>query len=146
MSNEERPIEVGDRFETRDDRDAGRVVEVMHILKFPWGRPPLNANQRLHWAAKSRLTKDIREVTAWLAKSAEVPAMPRCEVQLAWTVTDSRRRDEDNIYPTFKAMCDGLVDAGIVPDDTPDLMVKLAPVIERGDTAQLVLTVCEATA
>lgn len=29
MAKDERPIEVGDRFETRDSRDAGRVVEVV---------------------------------------------------------------------------------------------------------------------
>lgn len=27
-----RPIEVGDRFETRDSRDAGRIVEVVELL------------------------------------------------------------------------------------------------------------------
>ena len=38
-------------------------------------------------------------------------------------------------------MCDGLVDAGIVPDDTPDLMVKHMPVIEHGTRAHMVLRV-----
>lgn len=32
---DERPIEVGDRFETRDERDAGRVVEVIEVLSGP---------------------------------------------------------------------------------------------------------------
>ncbi|WP_405375953.1 MULTISPECIES: hypothetical protein [unclassified Microbacterium] len=30
--NDTRPIEVGDRFETRDSRDAGRIVEVIEVL------------------------------------------------------------------------------------------------------------------
>lgn len=32
MSKDTRPIEVGDRFETLDGRDAGRVVEVVEAL------------------------------------------------------------------------------------------------------------------
>lgn len=33
--NELRPIEVGDRFETLDDRDAGRVVEITQFVDGP---------------------------------------------------------------------------------------------------------------
>lgn len=33
--NAERPIEVGDRFETEDERDEGRVVEVIEIVAAP---------------------------------------------------------------------------------------------------------------
>ena len=44
-------------------------------------------------------------------------------------------------------MCDGLVDAGIVPDDTPEFMDKRAPVIryEPGGVARMELTVEEAS-
>lgn len=35
MSKDTRPIEVGDRFESRDKRDAGRVVEVTEFLSGP---------------------------------------------------------------------------------------------------------------
>lgn len=31
MATDERPIEVGDRFEDRDTRNAGRVVEVREV-------------------------------------------------------------------------------------------------------------------
>ena len=51
-----------------------------------------------------------------------------------WIVTDARKRDEDNVVPTLKALCDGLVDAGVVADDTPRYMVKHMPkiVLRRG--------------
>lgn len=116
-----------------------------YTLTFPWPRPPLSANDRLHWARKSRLTKEIRTTAFMLARNGRIPAMGCCQVQLVWTVTDRRRRDSDNTYPTFKAMCDGLVDAGVVPDDTPEFMVKLAPVIlhEPGGTGRVELTVQE---
>lgn len=113
----------------------------MTTLTFDWTRPPLNANQRYHWAKKAKLSRQIRDTTAHLAKTT-APA-EHVTVQLIWIVTDKRRRDSDNTYPTFKAMCDGLVDAGIVPDDTPAYMTKLGPIIrlEPGGTARLELEV-----
>lgn len=115
----------------------------MTVLTFDWPKPPLNANQRMHWAPKGKLTRTIRDETARLAREANIPETSTVTVQLAWVVTDKRRRDSDNIYPTFKAMCDGLVDAGIVPDDTPAFMDKRAPIIrlEQGGTARLELEV-----
>lgn len=113
----------------------------MTVLTFDWPRPPLNANQRLHWAAKSKLTAQVRGATQ--VKAHRIGADDHIIVQLTWVVTDKRRRDSDNIYPTFKAMCDGLVDAGIVPDDTPQYMDKRAPLIryEPGGIARLELEV-----
>lgn len=114
----------------------------MAILTFDWPRPPLNANQRLHWAQKSKLTRDIRNATMLKALRELKPA-DHITVQLTWVVTDKRRRDSDNIYPTFKAMCDGIVDALIVGDDTPEWMDKRAPLIrhEPGGTPRLELEV-----
>lgn len=115
----------------------------MTVLTFGWQRPPLNANQRLHWADKAAKTRGIRDSTKLIARNASLEPAPHVVVQLTWVVTDKRRRDSDNIYPTFKAMCDGLVDAGIVPDDTPEYMDKRAPLIryELGGTARLELEV-----
>src|SRR5690554_5471579 len=96
-------------------------------IRFAYATPPLTANQRMHWRQKAEITKTVRAVTA--LKAARIPALGKCRVTLTWVVTTKRRRDADNIVPTLKAMCDGLVDAGIVADDTPDLMEKVMPVI-----------------
>lgn len=93
--------------------------------------PPLTANQRMHWRQKAAVTKTVRTTTSLLAN--RFPALARCEVTLTWYVNDRRRRDADNLFPTLKAACDGLVDAGIVSDDTPDLMIKHMPVIVYND-------------
>ncbi|QMU97816.1 hypothetical protein FVO59_11820 [Microbacterium esteraromaticum] len=117
----------------------------MTVLTFDWPKPPLNANQRLHWAKKANLTRLVRNSTA--IRAFHLGTAEHITVQLTWVVTDKRRRDSDNIYPTFKAMCDGLVDAGIVPDDTPEYMDKRAPFIrhEPGGTAHLELEVTVTT-
>lgn len=79
-------------------------------------------NQRLHWARKARETKDIRRAAFLLSR--HIPDLDKCGVRMIWTVPDRRRRDAENTMPTLKALCDGLVDAEIVPDDTPEFMAK----------------------
>ncbi|MEV5543094.1 hypothetical protein AB0L13_40365 [Saccharopolyspora shandongensis] len=112
-----------------------------YSLALPYERPPLTANQRMHWAPKAEITKNIRHTAATLARNAKVPALDRCAVRLVWTVTDRRRRDADNLVPTLKACADGLVDAGVVADDVPALMTKHMPEIVLGEALGLVLIV-----
>lgn len=100
----------------------------MYTLVFPYSRPPLAANQRYQWYVRARLTKQVRGDA--LDRAEHIPHLGKCSVLLTWHVTDRRRRDVDNIVPTLKAMCDGLVDAGVVEDDTPEFMQKLMPAIE----------------
>lgn len=112
-------------------------------FRFDWARAPLSMNDRMHWGKKAKITKQIRALTH--ATVRRVPELTRIEVALEWVVGDKRRRDVDNVMPTFKAMCDGLVDAEIVEDDIPALMTKLMPVIryEKGATPHFELTIKE---
>lgn len=108
-------------------------------LDLPYERPPLTANQRMHWARKAQITRAVRFSAKVAAR--DIPALGRCSVHLVWTVTDRRRRDADNLVPTLKACADGLVDAGVVVDDVPALMVKHMPKIVLGEYGALVLIV-----
>ena len=111
------------------------------VFELPWEKPPLTENQRLHWRKKSALVKAIRSHVHWM--TVRVPHFDRIRVDLEWVVTTRHRRDADNIVPTLKAICDGLVDAGIVDDDTPDFMDKQMPTLtyELGGRPRLVLTI-----
>ena len=91
-------------------------------------KPPLSLNDRRHWAEKSRLTKQLRQLAK--VKARFLPEMTRCSVELVWYVNTKHRRDTDNPVLTLKALCDGLVDAELVPDDTPEYMTKLPVRIE----------------
>lgn len=112
---------------------AGSLVNLPErwaTLYLPFETPPLNANQRLHWAKKAQLTREIREATRLLAMSAKLPkGATHLDVEMVVTPKTRARRDADNLVPTLKAACDGLVDYGIVPDDTPQWMTKHMPVI-----------------
>lgn len=89
----------------------------------------LSANDRLHWAAKSRRTHALRVKGHTAALAAHLPAMDRAHVEVTVHWPDGRRRDVDNLRPTIKALIDGMVDAGVLIDDDdrhligPDLRV-----------------------
>ena len=121
----------------------GRTWEI----RLPWAKPPASANDRDHWRVKARKVADIREAaergllstgTSWLD-------CQRIAVDLTYVPRDNRRRDPDNlVVPLFKALCDGIVDAGIVPDDTPAYMVRSMPQILPPDgDPRLILTIRE---
>lgn len=116
-------------------------------LRLDYKRPPLSENYRLNRYAKARLVRELRTTSGWWARSLRVRA-EHVEVSLIWVVADGRKRDADNVVPTLKALCDGLVDGGIVPDDTPQYMTKRMPVIEirRGEEPHLELVVSVADA
>ena len=115
-------------------------------LKLPYERPPagLYANVRTHWRRRSADTQTCRAAVATLARQAGIPRCEHLTVRLVWAPGDRRRRDADNLWPLLKACCDALargprrdlVGLDLVPDDTPEYMTKLAPVIfgppERG--------------
>lgn len=104
-------------------------------LVLPWQRPPLNHNQRLHRMAEARIKAEVREATAWLARSAGIPPCERITVQLHYAPGRRGTHDPMNITATSKPAIDGLVDAGVVPDDdsthvheeTPEVHFPPAP-------------------
>jgi crossover junction endodeoxyribonuclease RusA len=110
-------------------------------IVLPWKKPLLNLNTRQHWAAKARDTETVRSVTAMLCR--DLDQAPKVRVQLSYTPRDKRRRDADNLVGMLKAICDGIVDAGVVPDDTPEFMVKEMPEIRppEGKSARMELLV-----
>lgn len=104
-------------------------------IDLPYDKPPITANQKFrHWAERARLVKNVRETTTWLAKAAGLPKhAARVIVQLHWRPKVNRRRDTVNLYPTVKAAVDGLVDYGLVPDDTHDIVSTPEPIIHPAE-------------
>lgn len=92
---------------------------------------PISMNDRGHWRPRAEQTKQIRQATFLLAKHAKVDKdCTKIRVTLHYAPADTRRRDAINLAPTLKAAEDGLVDAKIIPDDTPVYLDPVMPVID----------------
>ena len=114
-------------------------------FRFDWTTPPLSLNQRLHHMVKAKITKEVRSLMH--AQARGIPPLERCEVRMVWFVNTKARRDDENPVLTLKALCDGIVDAEVVEDDTFEFMVKHMPRIcyipKRVDVAHIELTITE---
>lgn len=114
-------------------------------IEFPPRQELLNANDRLHWRPKNRITQQLRGDAFKLAKAAKVPPLKRVHVEGIYEPPDRRRRDVANLYPSFKAAIDGaLVDVGVLPDD--DSKHLLGPDMRLGEPypgGRLVLIITE---
>jgi len=100
----------------------------------PWARPPLSANYRMHYLARADVVAQVRYTAGWVVKAARVPACSRVTVGLVYVPSIRRKRDGgENYADTLKAAIDGVVDAGVVPDDTPDHVIRLMPVVAPVD-------------
>ena len=88
-----------------------------YTMTFPSTMPLLNQNDRLHWAVKNKKVQEIKGISTTLARSQGIPLLERVEIESIYHPRDRRRRDCDNLSPTVKAIIDGLVGAGVLPDD-----------------------------
>lgn len=103
-------------------------------LNLTYRKPPLTLNQRGCWAKHDPHRKALRHQAAQLAQAARIPKnLTHITTRLHYRAPDRIRRDEDNLIATAKPLWDGLVDAGIVPDDTSQYMTKLMPIIHPPD-------------
>lgn len=79
----------------------------------------LTSNGRYHWASRARRTRKLRTRAALAARAARprIPPMVRARITVHVHGRTRARTDPANAYPTIKAVVDGLVDAGVLPDD-----------------------------
>lgn len=90
----------------------------MTRIALPWPAPPLtkNAVRRMHYRTEAKERKAIMETVALLAR--DTAKHSEAVVVLHWRMADRRRRDGDGAAPTLAACIDGLVQAGVLPDDS----------------------------
>lgn len=98
-------------------------------LQLPLTRP-LSLNDRDNRFVKARRVRELRTAVMLLAKQAGIPPCARVGAELHYAPRDDRHRDRDNLVATLKPIHDGLVDAGVVPDDTPDFVESPWPEID----------------
>jgi len=123
-------------------------------IEFAMPDKVLNANDRLHWAVKSKRVKAWRR-SCYLAaiKAQRRGALERVEwdrnakheIGISIPVVSLNiRRDGANWHPTLKAAIDGLVDHGMLPDDSGRYVVTSEPTFHAvRDNPRVVVTITE---
>ncbi len=104
-------------------------------------------NSRVHWSKRARCARAWRTAVHMLALQAEIPAQDHVTVALEFFPPDRRRRDADNLVSGVLKHClDGLVDAGVIVDDSPEFVTARMPVIRdvRDDRQAMWLLTVEA--
>lgn len=88
--------------------------------------------------------KQWREAAGWAARQQIGRRLTHPTVRLHFYPGDNRKRDRINLALVHKAAVDGLVDAGIMEDDSPEFMDEMMPAIHPGKgERQWVLEVVE---
>lgn len=83
------------------------------------GAEVITLNTRAHWTANHRATAALRLRGGWALRAARAPALIRADltVWVVYPVRVTRRRDVSNYLGTVKPLLDGMVEAGVLPDD-----------------------------
>jgi len=111
----------------------------MNKLTILLSLPPkaLSPNARVHYMARAKSAKLYREAGAWEAVSAmrrakiRPPKAKKATVRYTAVHKVRRRRDHDNLIASMKPALDGLVDSGLLEDDSG---VTMLPVVwETGE-------------
>ncbi len=91
----------------------------------------ISSNQRLHHMARHRLTRDWRLATLQYARAGKLRKLHRAQITITIGFPTKHHRDINNYQPTAKAIIDGLVDYGLLPDDNDVYLI--GPDLRRGE-------------
>jgi crossover junction endodeoxyribonuclease RusA len=115
------------------------IEQLIFRLEFnqrPWTTNAERAGNR--WE-RAELVKTWRTAFALLAKSEGLPVMSWISVTAEPHQKGGRLQDVGACNPAVKAAIDGLVDAGILPDDSSQYMRSLIFLPPKNDKNSLVL-------
>jgi crossover junction endodeoxyribonuclease RusA len=90
-------------------------------IELPWPHRDLQPNEKAHWGAKSRATKQARALAGWTThafgiRRGDMDIPGALKVTVSFCPPDRRRRDIDNLIAACKPYFDGIVDVIGVDD------------------------------
>lgn len=106
----------------------------------------INSERSTHWSKRAKDAENWREAFYWLGKQARVKFG---SVNITAEIIQKKPlSDCGNGLPSIKAAIDGLIDAGVLPDDSPEYVRSITMVAPRvpqpGEVEALTITVEEA--
>ena len=111
-----------------------------YTLAIP-GRP-ISINKPMHWRRWAAETLYWRTTAEKVARTSKIPPLPRVKITACPWLKGRREQDVGACVRGVKGAIDGLVDAGILADDTPEYVLSLEflPAALQAETDELVLT------
>jgi hypothetical protein len=91
-------------------------------IALPAGKKLVSANDRLDWKLRASLVASIRDTAERVAREMRIPPLGRVRVRAFYYYPDNGKRDPGNLAPSVKAMVDGLVRSGAIPDDHDEFL------------------------
>jgi crossover junction endodeoxyribonuclease RusA len=119
-------------------------VRFTHYAR-PWTVNSERSGRGNHWAVKGKQTKEWREAFYLLGLAKRRYKMQAANITAEIVVKRKPLPDTGANYTAIKAAIDGLVDAGLLPNDTPEhvrSITMLAPV--QGKEDKVIITLEEA--
>jgi crossover junction endodeoxyribonuclease RusA len=102
--------------------------------KRPWS---INQERNWHYHKRAKLVDEWRKEFKQLSILAGIPPLTAIQV-IATPYLRRPVQDIGNCYPAAKAAIDGIVDADVIPDDTPEYLTLLGfrqPIIVKSPDA-----------
>lgn len=84
----------------------------------------VNQSRNNHHYREAALVREYRGTTKMLARAARIPHLDRCSLEFT-PFGPSIRQDTAACAPAAKALLDGLVDAGVLDDDSPRFVPQI---------------------
>jgi crossover junction endodeoxyribonuclease RusA len=106
--------------------------------------PELSPNKRLHHMQLYQAKRDAKDEAIALVLEQGRPSVPydKAHITITWVAKDKRRRDPDNLFASMKAYIDGLVEVGLIADDSA-MHVSYTLKYERGDADNTIMEIEE---
>ena len=121
------------------------IVEIPHLPD-----PTLNPNRRVHWGALADAKRNAKQVMMSALMDNDNPvhvpndpyeaAILKIEFVAGFKDRQRKNRDMDNLLASAKPYIDGLVDGGVLVDDTA-VRLRYELVYRFGEEAKMVFTV-----
>jgi crossover junction endodeoxyribonuclease RusA len=89
------------------------------VLTYPAKPWSVNEQVKWSWPQRRRAVAEWRDTFHVLALQARIPRLGGAWVVARTSVAGHRRYDVGNEFYAVKAAVDGIVSAGVLPDDTP---------------------------
>lgn len=97
------------------------AVVPIDLRQVDWKKDHMSLNQRDHPQERARKTRLWRGLAR--EASRRVEPVESCGIEIWYRFPDNRRREVGNLQNLSKALVDGIVDAGVLPDDSDRYLV-----------------------